>query len=71
MVVTKLKDIANYSRGEYDAETSIEERARRSIEDRYCDYYRAEWMLITVSTVIAIACGLLFFFLQPILDIFR
>ena len=70
-VVTKLKDIASYSRGEYDAETSLEEQARRSIEDRYCDYYRREWMWITISILIAIACSVLFFLLQPIIDVWH
>jgi hypothetical protein len=70
-VVSHLKDIAGYSRAEYEAETSVTEKASRSIEVRYQDYCRADGHRSTLAIGIAIACGGAFFLVQPIVDVLR
>lgn len=66
IVVTHIKEIATYSRSEYDAETTIEAKARRSTDDRYKDYYRPQSGRITAGITLAILCGIAFFLVEPI-----
>lgn len=67
-VVSKLKEIASYSQAEYEAETSVSEQARRSVELRYRDYCQAQRGRLLISLAIAIVSGVMFFLVKPVLE---
>lgn len=68
MAVSRLKEIAGYSRAEYEAETSVSEQARRSVELRYRDYCHAQGGRLLLSLAVAIVSGVMFFLVLPVIE---
>jgi hypothetical protein len=68
--MVRLNELARYSQAEYDAETSMADQARRSVDERFRDYCRPEGARIMLSLAMAVVCGLMFFLVEPFAQLF-
>ena len=65
--IDSLKRIAAYSNDEFNAETSLQQKAQVSIDDRYAKYYAPISRRIHISLFLSAVGLILFFLVDPLM----